>query len=616
LPILSCTNVNLSFGDDLILDGVNLSIDRGEHICLTGRNGMGKSTLLKVFAGDIPPDAGSLWRDDNAVVATLSQTLIPASEATVYDAVGSAFAGAGRLLAEYYDAVEHGRLSDLDELHSKLDAIDGWTVDHRIRSAISKLDLVAEDSLQTLSGGWRRRVGIARSIAVDPDIWLLDEPTNHLDIATVAWFESVLQEFEGAIVLVSHDRALMHQIAASVIDIDRGAVKHWRCGYGNFLLRKEQERDAEAHQWRAEDVRLKQEEVWIRKGIKARRTRNEGRVHALEDMRAERARRRGHRALSLEIDAGAESGKRVLELIGVSKRYGDKLLLDDIDLLIRRGDRIGIVGPNGCGKSTLLKILLEGESPDDGQIRRGTRLDVAYFDQMRDQLDPEQSVADCIGSGQDFIDINGKSTHVTAYLRNFMFTKDQIRAPIRVLSGGETNRLLLARLFALPANLLVLDEPTNDLDVESLELLEELLIDYSGTVLLVTHDRAFLDNVISSLLVFEGEGKVTEYVGGFSDWECGGGQFVATEAQAAAKSVPANRRRTNRDARRVEKERLALPAEIEQLEGRLTALDKGLADPEFYRAEVDVQTQAQQQRRELVVRIATLYERWEELEAD
>jgi ATP-binding cassette subfamily F protein uup len=528
-PVATLKNVTVTFGTDRVLDSVNLILDQGERLCLTGRNGSGKSTLMRLLSGELQADEGTIWRSRDLSYSFLDQELPEVSSATIFDAVAMAFENTGQLLSEYHALslqlsdvkADHDKIvARMDTLQHKIEAADGWSVNHVIDATLQRMQLDPDIPLSQLSGGWLKRVAIAKSLVIEPDVWLVDEPTNHLDVPAIEWLEQRMVEFPGTIIFVSHDRHLLRSVATSLVDIDRGAVTLWKCGYEAFIERRDHEREVQTLHEKKFDEKLRKEEAWIREGIKARRTRNEGRVRDLEKLREVRRQRRSVSDLKLEVDAGSNSGKVVKELSAVSKSFDDKVLIRNLDLIVRRGDRIGLLGPNGCGKSTLINLLLEELEPDSGEIKTGTKLEVAYFDQARRQLEPDKKVADYISDGREYISINGKEIHVVSYLGNFMFNADQARGPIHRLSGGEQNRLLMARIFSQPANLLILDEPTNDLDVESLELLEEMLLAYNGTVMLVSHDRTFMDNVISSLLVFDasGSGRVTEYVGGYSDW--------------------------------------------------------------------------------------------------
>ena len=622
MPIITLQKLTLSFGTDTVLDNADLSIEKGERLCLTGYNGSGKSSLIRLVNGQIQPDEGNVWRDTGLTLSILEQEVTAPEDSTVYDVVASGFSAVGELLAEYHDLAARaagGDIKRIGYLQEKIDSVDGWAIGHMVDTILDRMKLPADKKLSELSGGWLKRVSIAASLVMEPDVWLLDEPTNHLDIPTIEWLESILLDYEGTIVFVSHDRRLMQSVATSIIDIDRGRVTRWDCDYTTFLGRREHERSVEASKNKLFNDKLKKEESWIREGIKARRTRNEGRVRALQKLRAERQQRKSLGKLKMEVDAGIASGKIVKELCGVSKSYDGELLVDNFDLIIQRGDRVGMLGPNGCGKTTLLSIILELDKPDEGYVHTGTKLQLAYFDQVRDQLNENQSVADYVSEGQDFITINDKNVHIVSYLNNFMFDADQSRSPIRKLSGGEKNRLLLAKLFSLPANLLVLDEPTNDLDVESLELLEELLIDYQGTVLLVSHDRAFMDNVVSSLVVFEGDGRVIEYVGGYNDWLSSGGIFLSEKGkkQAANSDVQSfyeARKQEKNAQRKKEKELEALPVRIELVEGQVEQLHQKMSDSSFFELSDHEQQAVYSELSGKEGELAMLYQRWEELE--
>lgn len=630
MSIASLKNVSVHFGTDTILDQVEFNIAKGERVCLTGRNGSGKSTLMRLLCGEVLADEGNIWREKALSFSTLEQDLPAGDDTTIFAAVASAFSEAGELLAEYAQ-VSMGTFDDttldrMAQLQTQIEAIDGWVLHHRVESVLQRMKLPPDEKLINLSGGWLKRVAIAKSLVTEPDVWLLDEPTNHLDIPTIEWLQEVMLEFQGTIVFVTHDRELMQSVATTIVEVDRGQLVRWDCDYKTFLERREHEREVEQTHNKKFDINLKKEEAWIREGIKARRTRNEGRVRALEQLRLDRQKRRTQGTLKLAVDSGSASGKIVKELINVSKSYDAKPIISDLDLVIQRGDRIGLLGPNGSGKSTLIKILLEGLEIDSGEVVSGTKLAPAYFDQVRGQLNPEQSVKDYIAQGREYISINDRDVHVVSYLANFMFNPEQARAPIRTLSGGEQNRLLLARLFSLPTNLLVLDEPTNDLDVESLELLEELLLDYTGTVLIVSHDRSFLDNVISSLLVFEGAGKVTEYVGGYNDWLEGGGSFAAL-ANAADKTNPTakvavaeapmsfeERKKAKAALKKLERELAQIPGRIDELELEMASLQAKIAAPTFFQATAADQDLLYAGVAEKEAEMDNLMARWEALE--
>jgi len=633
MAIITCRSLNLSFGEERIFRDVSFNIEAGDRLCITGSNGSGKSTLLRVLNSELQLEEGSLWFKDNLTISVLPQTLpevVPGQ--TIYDAVAEALSDVGDLLAQYHHLLSdstNANSSKLATLHDQIEHADGWSVDYKISSALSRLQLDPDQLVSELSGGWLRRVAIAKSLVIEPDVWILDEPTNHLDITAIEWLETVLLDYPGALVFVSHDRELMTRVANAILDIDRGKVQRFDCPYETYLDRKADLLELEQQETDKLDARLAKEEQWIRQGIKARRTRNEGRVRALVKLREERRQRSGAAgSVKLAVDQGDRSGKIVKELHGVSKSFGDTPIIRDLDLILRRGDRLGIVGPNGCGKSTLLKILLEREQPDSGSMTSGTKLQIAYFDQIRGTLDPEKSVADTIVDGREFVTINDNNIHVVTYLQNFLFTPDHARSPVRTLSGGEQNRLLLAKLFSLPANLLVLDEPTNDLDIQSLELLEELLMDYEGTVLLVTHDRSFLDHIITNMLVFEGDGQVTEYVGGYSEWRDSGHQFpdaisvsaTASGSQSSAdivSSKPKSRDQQKADKRIAQKRQRELdqlPAKIEAAENKIGQLHETIGSPGFYDRRESEQSKILADLEAEESTLETLFELWETLE--
>ncbi|RHW22554.1 ATP-binding cassette domain-containing protein [Pseudomonas jilinensis] len=604
MALLSFTDVSLAYGLNPLLSKVSFQLDRGERVCLIGRNGTGKSSLFRVLTGEQPADEGELWFAPGLKVGQLPQELPEAGDALVYDVVAAGLAGVGDLLAEYHHLIS-GEMDDaamlrLEKVQAQLEAKDGWRLDQLVETTLTRLGLPADKTMAELSGGWRRRVLLAQALVAEPDVLLLDEPTNHLDIHTIAWLEQVLLDFRGAVLFITHDRQFLQALATRIMELDRGQLIDWQGDYVSFLAHKEQQLAAEATANALFDKKLAQEEVWIRQGIKARRTRNEGRVRALKAMREERAQRIERQGkASFQMETAQSSGKQVIEVKDISFAWPDQVpLIRDFSTVVMRGDRIGLIGNNGSGKSTLLKLLLGQLEPTSGSVKHGTKLEVAYFDQLRGQLEPEKSVIDNISEGRDFIEINGERRHVISYLGDFLFSPERTRTPVKALSGGERARLLLARLFSKPANLLVLDEPTNDLDVETLELLEEVLAGFDGTVLLVSHDRAFLDNVVTSTLVFEGHGRVREYVGGFADWLRQGGNIEllaermtldkTTEPAAepapavVASSTPVPAAPKAKLSYKLQRELDALPALLEKLEGELEALQAQLNDPNFY----------------------------------
>jgi ATP-binding cassette subfamily F protein uup len=632
MPLLRLDKASLHFGTQVLLDEVDLVISRGEKLGLLGRNGTGKTTLLKVLAGELAPDSGERWLRPGVKLARLEQTLPEGDELTVFDVVAAGLSRAGELVAEYHRLVHDTTGTDLDTLarvQQQLEDVDGWTLQQRVETIISQLQLPADSKMGELSGGWRRRVALGQALVGDPDILLLDEPTNHLDIPAINWLEEQLRSFRGSLILITHDRRFLQNVANSIAELDRGHLTVWRGDYRGFLQHREQQLLAEERANELFDKKLAQEEVWIRQGIKARRTRNEGRVRALEAMRNERSRRRERQGKAdFAVEDAGQSGKIVVELQHVSQAFGGRTIIRDFSTIVQRGDRIGIVGANGAGKSTLVKILLGQLQPDSGVVKRGSKLEVAYSDQLRGQLDPEKNLIDNVCGGQEFIEINGKRRHAISYLGDFLFSPERVRTPVKALSGGEQNRAVLARLFSKPANLLVLDEPTNDLDIETLELLEEILLNFDGTVLLVSHDREFMDNVVTSLLVVEGNGVVSEHAGGYSDWLRRGGRLVEssgapesenTEAPAAA-TAPAKpaaqaqkkKKLSYKDQRELE----AMPALIESLEQRQQELEQTMAEPDFYQREHG-------QVQDVIARLAAVqqemeaaFERWAELDAE
>ncbi|CDH45906.1 MAG: ATP-binding cassette domain-containing protein [Candidatus Competibacteraceae bacterium] len=628
MPLLNIDNISIAFGAEKLLDGASFQLDPGERVCLIGRNGTGKTTLLRLLTGESLPDGGEIWRQPSLRVATLAQELPADTTATVFEVVAGGLEGLGALLAEYHEAAaqlaqDHAaeKMQHIERLQHELEARDGWRWQQRVETVLSRLQLPADTPLAELSGGWRRRVLLGRALVCEPDVLLLDEPTNHLDLETIQWLEEELLAFRGGLLFVTHDRALLKRLATRLLELDRGLLTSWPGDYANFLEKKAAWLETEARHNAKFDKRLAQEEVWIRQGIRARRTRNEGRVRALLALREERRERRERVGkASFELEQAETSGKLAIEAKKVSYAWRDEPLIRDFSVRIQRGDRIGLIGPNGCGKSTLLGLLLGRLTPNAGQVQTGTKLEIAYFDQLREQLDPEQTVLDSVAGGRETIEINGQRRHIISYLSDFLFTPQRVRSPIKSLSGGERNRLMLARLFSQPANLLVLDEPTNDLDLETLELLEELLLEFTGTLLLVSHDRAFLDNVVTSCLVFEGGGRIREYVGGYSDWLR---QRPAPEAAVAAakpkvepkpavpplKLAPAGKLSFN-ERRELER----LPARIEQLEQRQQDLHALTAAPAFYKQEPAVVARQLEELRALEAELETAYGRWEELE--
>jgi ATP-binding cassette subfamily F protein uup len=571
LALLTLDSVSLAFGHLPLFEDASLRIEPGERICLIGRNGSGKSTLLRVVSGEQRPDGGSVWRAPGLRISRLDQEVPGAADRTVFDEVASGLA----------------------PLRQQIEERDAWRLEQNVGMVLSKLSLPADRPLRELSGGWRRRTLLGKALVSEPDLLLLDEPTNHLDIDAIRWLEESLRDFAGALLFVTHDRAFLSALATRIVDLDRGTLTSWPGSYSSYLEKKAAAEEANARALERLDRKLEKEEAWLRQGVKARRTRNEGRVRALLALRAERARQRTAGGdVRFTIDAAESSGRLVFEAEGVSKSYGGIPIVQGYTQRIMRGDRIGLIGPNGSGKTTLLKLLVGEIPPDAGTIRHGARVQIAYFDQQREQLDPERSVADSINDGNDTVVVNGQSRHVVGYLADFLFPRERAVSPVKSLSGGERNRLMLARLFARPANVLVMDEPTNDLDIETLELLEELVADFPGTVLLVSHDRAFLDNIVTSTLAFEGRGRIQEYVGGWQDYlrQSAAAQGPAIAPKPSPKP-PARDGSANKTARKLsfkeQREFDALPARIEALEAEQQRLRHESESADFYKERAD-----------------------------
>ncbi len=633
MPLLKLDNASLHYGTHVLLDGVDLQLGSGDRLGLLGRNGAGKSTLMRIIAGEQGLDSGERWLRPGTRLARLEQDLPEAGDRSVYDVVASGLAEAGELLARYHELIHGDDMQALAEVQHRLEAVDGWNLQQRVETTLSQLKLPADKLMSELSGGWRRRVALARALVGNPDILLLDEPTNHLDLPTISWLEEQLASFTGTVVLVTHDRRFLQNVATSIAELDRGHLRLWQGDYRGYLKFREEQLAAEQRANELFDKKLSEEEVWIRQGIKARRTRNEGRVRALKAMRDERGQRREVQGkASFSIDDAERSGKLVAEVENVTQSFGGRDILRNFSAIIQRGDRIGIVGANGAGKSTLVKILLGELTPDSGRVKLGTKLEIAYSDQLRGQLDPDKNLIDNICGGQDFIEIGGKRRHAISYLGDFLFSPERVRTPAKALSGGEQNRAILARLFSRPANLLVLDEPTNDLDIETLELLEEILLDFDGTVLLVSHDREFMDNVVTSLLVLAGDGTVVEQAGSYSDWEARGGKLTPSEdrpaqksragtdsdaatqspVQAVTEAAKKPRKLSYKDQRELE----ALPAQIEALETGIAALEARVSDPGFYQGEREEIERTTAELAQLHAQLESAFERWAELEGE
>jgi len=625
MPLLTLRDISLSFGEQILLDRVNLQIEPGERVCLIGRNGAGKSTMLGVIAGDVTVNEGEIQRQPGLRVARLVQDVPQDQTGTVFELVAAGLGEAGALVQRYHTLIQTlstdpGALEELERCQHALEAVGGWEVPQRVETVLDRLELDGDVPVASLSGGLRRRVLLAAALVSEPDLLLLDEPTNHLDIRAIEWLEEFLRGFRGSLLFITHDRAFLRRLATRIVELDRGVLTDWPGDYDRYLAAKAAQLESEDRNNALFDKRLAQEEVWLRQGIKARRTRNEGRVRALKALRAERAQRRELQGSArLQAQQVERSGKLVAELRNISFTYGDVPVIREFATTILRGDKVGIIGPNGSGKTTLLKLILGELTPTQGEVALGTRLEIAYFDQYRNLIDDNRSVQDNVADGSDTLSINGKPRHVISYLQDFLFSPQRARQPASVLSGGERNRLMLARLFARPANLLVLDEPTNDLDMDTLDLLEELLVDFAGTVLLVSHDRDFIDSVVTSTLVMEGNGRVGEYVGGYADWLRQRNDSAAT-ARLASKppglapvsaAKPVTRKRSYREQRELE----TLPQTIEQTEREQAALAERLADPAFYRQDAAEIARVNARVAELAVEIEALYARWEKLDA-
>jgi ATP-binding cassette subfamily F protein uup len=633
MSLMRLNDAGLSFGTHVLLDKANWVLQRGERIALVGRNGAGKSTLLKVLAGEVQLDGGDLWRQDAIRVAYMQQDLPVGIGMTVRDYVATGLSQIGDWLSRYQylttQAMDSRQLAELDQLQHRIDAADGWRLQQRIDTLLQQMQLPAETDVDSLSGGWRRRAVLARALVNDPDVLLLDEPTNHLDIVAIDWLEKQLQAFSGSLVFITHDRTFLQKLATGIVLLDRGHLTTYPGNYQNYLATREHELEVEATQNALFDKRLAQEEVWIRQGIKARRTRNEGRVRALIDMRRERAARREQSGSARMVLEGAErSGKRVIEASDVRYAVGDKVLFDNVSVTVQRGDRIALVGPNGVGKTTLLRLLLKELEPDAGTVEHGTKLEIAYFDQARAQLDLSKSVMDNLAEGREFIEIGGKKQHAISYLEQFLFAPERSRTPVSVLSGGERNRLLIAKLFSKPANLLVLDEPTNDLDIETLELLEESLHQFEGTVLMVSHDRQFIDNLVTSCWVIAGDRQVGVYVGGYSDCLRQGGLRDCFEREERSAGASATKAETTaavaetaaakagkKLSYKLQRELDGLPQKIDDLEQEVARLSAEQALPEFYSRNHVAIAEHHQRLTAVQGELDAAYERWQELES-
>ena len=628
MPLLRLDSVSLAYGHLPLLAHVDFQIDSGERVCLVGRNGAGKTTLLRVITGAAVPDNGEIWRAETLRIAHLEQEVPADTDQTIFQVVAGGLGEIGALLTEYHQvahaAADQASLQRLAELQSRIEARDGWNINQKVETVLTRLGLPDVKLLSDCSGGTRRQVMLARALVSEPDLLLLDEPTNHLDINAITWLEKYLINYNGAVMFITHDRTFVRRLATRIVELDRGKLTSFPGDFDAYLRKKDELLGIEERASAKFDKKLAEEEAWIRKGIKARRTRNEGRVRALQEMRREKAQRlEAQRGARFGIDGGVPSGKLVVDVRQVSFRYDDNIIIRDLSTRILRGDRVGIIGPNGSGKSTLLKLILGELQPSSGQVVLGTRLQLAYFDQHRRILDPQKTVRENM-TDSDYVTVRGRSRHVVGYLKDFLFPPQRIDSPVKALSGGERNRLLLAKIFTQAANMMVLDEPTNDLDVDTLELLEELLAEFEGTLLLVSHDRSFLDNVVTSTLVFEGDGKFGEYAGGYDDWERYQRQIPEppAEPQKGASTPPAQTRRalkqdgeprklTYKEQRELE----GLPARIEALETEQTELHAKMGSSDFYRQASEKITATLERLESIKRELEYAYQRWQELES-
>ena len=623
MALITLRNVQIGFGGPALLENVSFSIESGDRVCLLGRNGTGKSTLMKIISQEIQPEDGEMVVSQGACVARLEQEVPGRFTGTVFEVVADGLGELGGLVRRYHEisaALEAGGdnnlLQQLEHAQHELEAVDGWSAEQRVETVISRLSLDPDLRFDQLSGGLKRRVMLARALVQEPDLLLLDEPTNHLDIASIDWLEEFLRSYGGTLLFVTHDRVFMQKLANRIIELDRGRLTDWPGDYANFLRRKDEMLHAEEMANKRFDKKLAQEEVWIRQGIKARRTRNEGRVRALEQMREDRGQRRERESVAtMSMQDAERSGKLVVEVDNLGYAWDGEEVINGFSTTLLRGDKVGIIGPNGSGKTTLLNLLLGRLSPQQGTVKMGTKIEVAYFDQLRGALNEDESVQDNLADGSDKVEINGTSKHVISYLQDFLFTPDRARQPVRSLSGGERNRLMLAKLFSRPFNILVMDEPTNDLDLETLELLEEMLLGFTGTLLLVSHDRAFLNNVVTSTLVFEGKGKVLEYVGGYDDWIRQRASVVLElKADSTTKKTTTKLKPTKlsyKDQRELD----ALPKRIEELDAELSAVQGAIAEPGFYQQDSAVIAEANKRLEQLGQEQEHAYARWELLES-
>tara|TARA_R110000823_G_scaffold12427_47_gene41643 strand:+ start:2062 stop:3960 length:1899 start_codon:yes stop_codon:yes gene_type:complete len=628
MTLIRIDDISIEFGDVPLLINAQLTVESGERICLIGRNGAGKSTLLKILTGQIKPDHGEIHFRRHLRISQLEQALPGDLERNVADVVREGLADQQSLINRFYHQSQQSPdkqgMQAMEDLQAEIDAGGGWQVDKQVETIISQLELPAHKTLAELSGGWRRRVALGKALVSNPDLLLLDEPTNHLDISTIEWLEHRVRSFQGAVIFITHDRNFLQRLATRIVEIDRGHLVSWPGNYQNYLTLKEQALEEEESRNALFDKKLAEEETWIRQGVKARRTRNEGRVRSLQAMRQNRAQRVNVQGKAkITVETAENSGRKVIEARSVCHGYGNEQLIDNFKIKIMRGDRIGLIGNNGVGKSTLLKILLGQIEPDEGSVKLGTNIEIGYFDQIRRELDTSKTIAENVGDGKEYIRINGKERHIIGYLRNFLFSPKRAMTPVSALSGGECNRVLLAKLFTRPTNLLVLDEPTNDLDVEMLEVLEEQLVEYQGTLIIVSHDREFLDNVVTSVLVFEEDGKIEEYIGGYSDWVKRGKHLKITDTldhpsghlvDHETTSTAAAKKPAVKLSYKFQRELDSLPGLIDQLEQDIALLEEQTADPDFFNRPFTETQPVLDQLAEKQQALDAAAERWVELE--
>jgi len=631
MALIRLRDISFHMGTHKLLDKVNFAVDKGERICLIGRNGAGKSSLFRIIEGQMNSDDGLIERSQDLTVASLAQEPAGSEQGSVFDVVALGMGDAGKLVAEYHD-VSHqmaenytdSLMTQMDRLQQQIETIDGWKLEQKVSAVITKMQLDPDVQFQSLSGGMKRRVMLAAALVKEPDLLLLDEPTNHLDIDAIKWLEDFLIDQKISLLFITHDRAFLKKLATKIIELDRGILTEWPGNYETYLVRKQEALDEEERHNALFDKKLAQEEVWIRQGIKARRTRNEGRVRALEELRKQRkARVEKQGNVSMQVQSGERSGKQVIEMTDVSFSYPDKKIVDNFSTLLLSGDKVGVIGGNGVGKTTFLKLLLGELKPDSGEVKLGTNLQVIYFDQLRSQLEEDKTVIDNLAEGRESVEINGTQKHVIGYLGDFLFAPDRARSPVRMLSGGEKNRLLLAKLFLKPSNIMVLDEPTNDLDLETLDLLEELISDYKGTLILVSHDRDFIDKVVTSTIVLEGDGKLFEFVGGYEDWLRQRGNVSSNKKNS---DKPAKKQDTKNQTAPAEtkkakklsyKDKLALeklPALIEELETGIEVIQNKMSEADYYKQDSETMATDKEKLVKMESDLEQAYQQWEELE--